>query len=117
MRIGVLAILLFAVVFTRGGESVSCHISGPIKLAYAEMLPNSEVTAVSLEFGTFSGKEVFAAMRAENWLYHYGGNDNAGAIKIKDEMVRMFYPDSDDWKSRAWFQGKEVIKQALIGLK
>ena len=80
------------------------------------MLPAAEVTAVSLEFGTFSAMKVFWALRSENWLHHYGGKDHPETEKIKSELRRVFYPDSDDWKQLVWFQGKEVTEQALIGI-
>ena len=81
------------------------------------MLPNAEITAVSLEFGTFSPKKIFWALRAENWLHHYGGNDHPDAKKIKAELLRMFYPDGDDWKNFVWSQGKEVAERTLSELK
>jgi hypothetical protein len=98
------------------GDSVSVKITGPIKLAFPGMLPASEVTAVTLEFGTVPPLEVFKAMQAENWLHHHGGKRNPLADEIKADMRRVFYPDTDDWKALVWPQGKEVVEQALVGL-
>jgi len=98
-------------------QSVSVHLHETLKLALPKMLPDTEVTAISLEFGTFSPVKVFWALRAENWLHHYGGNDHPYAKKIKAELLRMFYPDGDDWKNLVWSQGKEVAERALSELK
>ena len=80
------------------------------------MVPQSEITAVSLEFGTSSLVTVLRAMQAENWLHHHGGADHPRAAKIKTEMRRVFYPDADDWKSLVWHQANEVVEKALVGL-
>ncbi len=101
---------------TASRQSVSVHLHETLKLALPKMLPDAEVTAISLEFGTFSSVKVFWALRAENWLHHYGGKDHPDAKKIKAELLRMFYPDGDDWKNLVWSQGKEVAERALSEL-
>ena len=95
------------------GESVSPHLHGTLKLAFPKMLPDSEVTAVSLEFGTFSPKEVFWALRSENWLHHYGGIKNPANNRIKNELLRVFYPDDREWKINVWQKGNEVVRSVL----
>lgn len=102
---------------TASGQSVSVHLQGTLNLALPKMLPNAEVTAVGLEFGTFSLKKVFWALRVENWLYHYGSKEHPDAKRIKADLLRMFYPDSGDWKNLVWNQGKEVAERALLGLQ
>ena len=101
---------------TKGGGAVSADLTGPIKVALSVMLPQSEVTAVSLEFGTFPPMTVFRAMQAENWLHHHSGADHPRSAKIKTEMRRVFYPDTDDWKALVWRQADEVAGKGLIGL-
>ena len=101
---------------TTTGTSVSVHLSATLKLAFPEMLPDAEVTALSLEYGTSPPLEVFKAVRAENWLHHRGGKDHPNSKKIKNELLRVFFPDTDDWKELVWLQGKEVTKLALRGI-
>ena len=98
------------------GKSVSPELSGTVKLAFSQMLPEAEVTGVSLEFGTEPLQAVIRALQAENWLYHHGGPSHPSAGKIKAAMRRVFYPDSDEWKAQVWAQGKEVVEQAVTGL-
>jgi predicted deacylase len=95
------------------GDSVSPHLHGSLKLAFPEMLPDTEVTTVSLEFGTLSRKEVLWALRSENWLYHHGGKDHPDANKIKNNLLHAFYPDDNNWKLDVWRQGKKIVEEVL----
>ena len=61
--------------------------------------------------------KVFWALRAENWLHHHGGKGHPDAKKIKENLLRAFYPNPEDWKSQVWKQGKEVVEQALVHLQ
>ncbi len=98
---------------TVSDESVSCHIVGSLKLAVPKMLPDAKVTAVSLEFGTYSKMQVLWALRAENWLHNRGREGYPKENTIKNDLLRAFYPDKDDWKIDVWQRGKKVIEQAL----
>lgn len=98
------------------GKSVSTHLSTSLKLAIPKMLPQAEVTAASLEFGTLPPMDVFKALRAENWFHHYGGDSHPKAASLKACLLRTFYPDSEEWESSVWHQGKQVIEQALASL-
>jgi len=95
------------------GDSVSIHLETTLKLGFSTMLPDTEITAVSLEFGTVEPKRVFFALRAENWLHHHGSSDLPRAKEIKDDLLRVFYPEQDDWRIQVWEQGKTVTRQVL----
>lgn len=97
---------------TVSGEAVATHLHGSLKLALPKMLPESEVTAVSLEFGTFPSKNVLWALRSENWLHHWG-NNNPDSKQIKDNLLRAFYPNDEKWKLDVWQKGKKVVEQVL----
>jgi hypothetical protein len=99
------------------GESVSPHLYGTLKLAFPGMLPNSEVTAVSLEFGTYPPKDIFWALRTENWLHHYGGINHPDSKKIKNDLLRVFYPDDNQWKLSIWQKGSDALKVILRRLQ
>ena len=98
------------------GGSVSIHLGATLKLGFSAMLPDTEVTAVSLEFGTLPALKVFRALRTENWLYHHGNINTPKAENIKMELLRAFYPDERDWKQQVLEQSKEVVEQALLHL-
>jgi len=95
------------------GNSVSIHLEATLKLGFSTMLPDAEITAVSLEFGTVEPKQVFLALRAENWLHHYGSPDHPRAKEIKEDLLRAFYPDQDDWRMQVWEHGRTVVRQVL----
>ncbi|MET0088050.1 MAG: M14 family metallopeptidase [Sedimenticola sp.] len=101
---------------TMSGESVSIQPFGPVKLAIPGMLPQAEVTAVSLEFGTFPISEVFWALRAENWLHNRGGPEYPERDSIRAELLTVFYPADASWKQDIWNKGKDVIEKAIYCL-
>lgn len=98
---------------TAGEESVSIHLETTINLALPKMLPDAEVIAASMEFGTISAIKVFRALRTENWLYNHGGKDHPEAGKITNNLLRAFYPDDDDWRLQVWNKGKRMVSQVL----
>lgn len=102
---------------TLKGESVSAHLSGTVKLAFTRMLPDAEVTAVGLEFGTLSPMDVFKAIRAENWFHHHGGENSPSAGRVKQKLLRAFYPDDNLWKGKVWEQGRLVVDQVLANFE
>jgi hypothetical protein len=97
-------------------ESVSNKLEGSLKVAFPEMLPNAEVTAVTLEYGTSPTIEVFLAMREENWIHHHGDVHDSRAQGVKAKLRSVFYPDKEDWKETVWSQGKQIVDQALGGI-
>ncbi|MFP3942714.1 MAG: M14 family metallopeptidase [Alphaproteobacteria bacterium] len=105
-----------SVASTVSGQSVSAQLVGTLDGGIADMLPDREVTAVALEFGTSPSNEVFRALRLDNWLHMHGDPEGPEAANIKKEIRRVFYPDTDVWKDMVWARAREVIRQALEGL-
>jgi hypothetical protein len=96
-------------------RSVSAHVTGTLKRGFNDTL-GTQVTAVSLEFGTLPSIHVFKALRAENWLHHHGSENDPRAEAIKESLLRAFYPNSVEWKAAVWNQGRGVIEKALSWL-
>jgi hypothetical protein len=101
---------------TISGASVSEHVDASLKRAFAGMLPEAEVTAVSLEFGTVPPMEVFKALRAENWLHHHGGRSHPRANAIKHRLLRAFHPDDARWEERISTAARGIVGEALMWL-
>ena len=80
------------------------------------MIPHAQVTAVSLEFGTYPPKEVLLALRAENWLAQKGKKDSSGAEEIKQELLKVFYPNTDQWNQMIWESGRRILGLAISAL-
>ena len=87
-----------------------------MKLAIPKMLPDTEVTAISLEFGTVPLMQAFKTIRSENWLHHHGGKKHPRARELKTCMLRAFHPDAEEWEAAVWKQGKQAINLALVNL-
>ena len=75
---------------TKTGESVSTDLVGTIQGALSKMTPQTEVTTVTLEFGTYTAPIVFCSLQAENWLHHHGGSNPRRAAFIKAWFRRAF---------------------------
>jgi len=52
----------------------------------------------------------------ENWLHHYGGENHPNAQKIKSELLKVFYLDTEDWKLQVWQQGKTFLIRRFFRL-
>ncbi len=102
---------------TLEGESVSVHIHGSLKQAIPKMLPHSEVTAVSLEFGTVQPLSVFWSLRAENWLQYHATKEQPERERIQSGLLTTFYPRDEGWKQEVWRKGKSVVERALSCLQ
>lgn len=97
-------------------EHFAAELSGPLKLALITILPDKEVTAVAVEYGTSSATKVFLTLREENWLHHHGNPSAPRARKIKARLMQTLYPDDDEWKEKVWLTAKHVVYQAMESL-
>ncbi|HEY1707331.1 MAG TPA: M14 family metallopeptidase [Rhizomicrobium sp.] len=99
---------------SEAGESLSAPLTGTIDTAFARWLPKVELTFAALECGTRPTRDVFNALRKDNWLHQIAGNtNNADADAIRRETRDAFYVDTPEWKRRVWAHGAEVVQQAL----
>ena len=99
------------------GGSVSPPVRGSLKYGFTRLLPHTDVTAVSLEFGTSPLPDALWALRAENYLHHHIGDEQLDALAIKAELKRVFYPDQNNWRNKVWLQGSEIVLQALVNIR
>lgn len=98
------------------GASVSTAIAGPLASSLDHLLPEAEITAVALEFGTYPVQTVLNALRADNWLHTHGIVDTPTGRDIKKEIKRAFYPQEESWKNSVLSKSLEVISRAIGGL-
>lgn len=95
------------------GETRNMSPQATVKAALPEMLPRTAVTAVTLEFGTFSSMDVFLALRAEHWLHHHGPALHPRRQAIEACLLRTYFPASEKWKSMVWRGGNRIVGLAL----
>ena len=98
------------------GKTANSYLSATVKSAMERLLPETRVTSVTLEFGTYPSWDVFMALRAENWLHNYGGDSHPQSEAIKTCLLRTYYPDSAKWKLSVWDGGRDVVEQAFFYL-
>jgi predicted deacylase len=101
---------------SEAGESVSAPLVGTIDKAFAAWLPAVELTFVALEVGTKPTRDVFSALRKDNWLHCFAGKDHPDAAAIRKEIRDAFYVDTPDWKRAVWNHANTVVYQALEAL-
>lgn len=106
-----------AVTSSEDGSSTSTEIRGNTASALADEIGETDLTAVTLEFGTVSGEVVLRALRADNWLNATSKADSETTSKIKAGIREAFYPDNDEWKSLVTARAAEMFELALEGLR
>ena len=98
------------------GSSSSAPVSGDITLGVRRGLPQAEITGITLEYGTVPVKDVFDAVRADNWLHAHGDLRARQARDIKAQIRAAFYPVADDWKGMVFERSVDVLRRAVGGL-
>ena len=98
------------------GESVSAPLTGTVDKAFAAWMTGRELTFAALEMGTLPTREVFSALRHDNWLHRVAGLAHSAAEKIRREIRGAFYPDTEEWKRMAWSAAEETVAAALAAL-
>lgn len=76
------------------------------------------VTFVALEYGTYTPEQGRRALREDHWLHAHSNADwtDSATQRIKAQIRKQFYPDTDDWKEMVLFRSRQMIGQALAGL-
>jgi predicted deacylase len=76
------------------------------------------VAFIALEYGTYSQENGRRALREDHWLHAYGKLDwrDPETQRIKLQLRKHFYPDSDDWRELVLYRARQITRQALAGL-
>ncbi len=99
---------------SEAGESLSAPLTGTIDAAAAKWMRGRELTFAALEVGTAPLREVFDALRKDNWLHAFGGK--RGVKEIKRQIRAAFYPDTDEWKRQVWRHAEEAVHAACAAI-
>ena len=99
------------------GTSSSVLKSGLNEFGWMAKL-GDKATFVALEYGTYTPDEGRRALREDHWLHTYGKVDwnSTETQRIKRQVRKQYYPDSDDWREMVLFRSRQLIRQALDGL-
>ena len=101
---------------SEAGESVSAPLTGTLDKAFAKWLKGKELTFAALEVGTAPLRDVFNALRKDNWLHAHATPTHRLAPTIKKEIRAAFYPDTMQWKRKVWDHGAKSVDAALEAL-
>lgn len=101
---------------SEAGESISAPLKGTIDKAVGEWLSDRTLTFAALEVGTAPVRDVFDALRKDNWLHAHADMAHGDARAIKRQIRDAFYPDTEAWKRQVWDHGAETVEAALAAI-
>ncbi len=90
--------------------------SGTIIDAIVEMLPQTEVTSIVIEFGTLPREGVQRAGMAQRWLRFEGARHAELAKAVQREYEEAFYPSEPRWRECVLAQSLEFLDRGLAGI-
>ena len=100
------------------GTSSSVPKHGTVGTGFWQPQLGARVVYAALEFGTFSTDLGRGPMR-EDHVLHAGGPIDWSAPetqRIKRNLRRHFFPDTQPWRELVLFRSRQVLRQALAGL-
>ena len=101
---------------SEAGESLSTPLTGTIDKAVAGWLKKQELTFAALEVGTAPIREVFDALRKDNWLHAFAKPGERSGKAIKQQIRAAFYPDTAEWKRSVWDHAENAVDAAIRAL-
>jgi hypothetical protein len=101
---------------SEAGESISAPLTGTVDKAVATFLPETQLTFAALEAGTIPSRDVFNALRKDNFLHRVANGKHKDAEAIRREIRAAFYPDTPEWKHKVWKTANKVVNAALEAL-
>jgi len=100
------------------GQSSSAPLTGTIGSGLRRRMADEEtdVTSLTVEFGTYPVREVLMPLIADNWLHAKGEPDSQAGKAIKAQIRKALYPDEDDWREMVWVRGRQILRRGIRGL-
>jgi hypothetical protein len=110
------------------GESVTNSLTGTTsshaQFGFVEdgwkAVLGDRAVCLTLEYGCFPWSTTLGSLRQEQW--HRLNRADAGwshpeTLRVKAYIRRAFYPDSDPWRELVLFRSRQILGQALRGLR
>ncbi|HEV2219343.1 MAG TPA: DUF2817 domain-containing protein, partial [Casimicrobiaceae bacterium] len=98
------------------GSSTSAPLTGVAYQAALDACPDSELTAIALEYGTVAFEATLQALRADQWLRNQPEADARIRVAIKHQLRDAFHDEREAWKAMVYAQARVVVLQALRAL-
>lgn len=100
----------------RDGESVSASLEGDWLAAIEQWVPDVEITAAALEFGTVDTITVLQSLRADAWLHAHGDPNGPQAEAIRSQVRAAFVDDDPAWLATLIERFDGITSAALAAL-
>ena len=68
------------------------------------------------EFGTYDPLRVLAGLRAENQAHHWGQPERPSTERAKQQLVELFCPRAESWRTRVLQRGIQLVHRSINGL-
>jgi hypothetical protein len=68
------------------------------------------------EFGTYNNIRVLAGLRAENQAHHWTPPGDPSIERAKRQLVELFCPQSETWRTEVLQRSRELVRRAINGL-
>jgi len=94
-----------------GNASSATRVRGTMNNAFR--LARAQALSLSIEFGTVAFQRMFAALREDNLLHHYGINDEDVRRSAAQELRQCFNPDDEWWRQAVLDRCDEVLRCTL----
>jgi len=101
---------------SEAGESVSPPLQGTVDKAVAHWMKGKELTFAALEVGTKPTRDVFTALRRDNWLHLNARPNDPEWAGVKREIRDAFYVDTPEWKRSVWGHATSAVNAALAAI-
>ena len=96
---------------------MSAPLCGTINSAVGLWMKGKALTFAALEVGTQSLRDVFDALRMDNWLHAHARLDHKNAKSIKKKIRAAFYPDTAEWKRKVFKSADSVVDKRAHGFR
>ena len=107
----------FGEVVAMGDEdSVSADLSGDWLAAIETIIPNAEIAATAIEYGTIDSISVLQSLRADAWLHGYGDPTGPDAPAIQAQVRAAFADDDPAWLAAIWEPFAACVNRAFTRL-
>lgn len=94
----------------RDAEVMGYEHEGGHSSIYRQLFPEARSVCLTQEFGTYNGRRLLRALRAENQHHHFG--DGRVDHWSKRKLRAMFSPDDDHWRNQVVTQGCDLVHRA-----
>jgi len=102
-----------------GDEDDFYTVTGDFTSYIGQVLPGKYYLPMGFEFGTLDSQTTMGSitslhnMIVENQGFHHGYKTTKDESKINTDVLEMYYPSSENWRSKAIEDARRILSQAV----